>query len=482
MAWQLYYLDDFLFAGPPQSNACAEALRLALKTFQKLGVPVASHKTEGPTTRLTFLGIQLDIVEMSLSLASDKLTRLRALILSWRNRRAATKRELQSLVGHLSHAAFVVIPGCTFLRRMINLMSTAKLPHHHLRLNSEFRSDLLWWASFLPLWNGRSIVPPEEPAHTLTSDASGSWGCGAVTEASEFFQVKWPDSWAQVNIAVKEMVPVVIAVATWGCRWGPCTLLVRSDNMAVVCALSAGSARDPALMHQLRCLHFFTAQYQIPIKSRHLAGSCNLAADALSRNKQYKLIPCLHPTGSQGTDPNRSTVVGPAGAPTPRLDLGRLEDNVSYYPLAPSTLRSYSSDQRRYSQFCTHAAVPPWPLSERVLCLFAARLGTEGLTHQTIKCYLSAVRFLSDPFLPGKMPVLQYVLRGLKRSPRPPPFRTRLPVTPSILRALKSQWVAHAQEVDYIMLWAAVCVGFSSLSTPRFHGSSPQAPRATVCV
>lgn len=187
VAWQLHYLDDFLFAGPPRSNACAEALRLALETFQKLGVPIASHKTEGPTTRLTFLGIQLDTVEMSLSLASDKLARLRALILLWRNHQAATKRELQSLVGHLSRAVFVVIPGRTFLRRF---MSTAKLPHHHLCLNSEFRSDLLWWASFLLLWNGRSMLPPEEPAHTLTSDASGSWGCEAVTEAGEFFQVK----------------------------------------------------------------------------------------------------------------------------------------------------------------------------------------------------------------------------------------------------------------------------------------------------
>ena len=105
---------------------------------------------------------------------------------------------------------------------------------------------------------------------------------------------------------------MVIAVATWGCRWGPCMMLVRSDNMAVVCALSAGSARDPALMYQLRCLHFFTAQYQIAIKSRHLAGSRNLASDALSRNN----ISCLHPTGSQGADPNRSTIAGPAGAPT----------------------------------------------------------------------------------------------------------------------------------------------------------------------
>ena len=107
----------------------------------------------------------------------------------------------------------------------------------------------------------------------------------------------------------------------------------------------------------------------------------------------------------------------------------------------------------------------PWPLTEHLLCLFVAQLGKENLCHQSIKCYLSAVRFLSittgqgDPFGPGALPVLQYVLRGVKRVPRPP-ARTRLPVTPAILRALKAQWASHASETDYIMLWAACCVGF----------------------
>ena len=48
--WQLHYLDDFLFLGPPGSSACANALELALTTCRHLGVPVAMHKTEGPST------------------------------------------------------------------------------------------------------------------------------------------------------------------------------------------------------------------------------------------------------------------------------------------------------------------------------------------------------------------------------------------------------------------------------------------------
>ena len=256
----------------------------------------------------TFLGIQIDTVHMRLSLADDKLERVRALVLSWRGRHAATKRELQALIGHLSHAAFVVLPGRTFLRRMIDTMSLAKRPHHNVRLTTEFRSDLHWWASFLPLWNGRSILPASEPGHVLTTDASGRWGYGAVTEQGEYFQLKWPDSWAEVNIAVKELVPVVIAVAMWGQQWAERTVLVRCDNMAVVHALATGTARDCRLMHKLRCLHFFSAQHQIHIQAEHLAGSLNSAADALSRNNMSLFLHCT-PQAAKAPSPVPEQIV-----------------------------------------------------------------------------------------------------------------------------------------------------------------------------
>jgi hypothetical protein len=73
IAQQLHYLDDFLFLGPPKDAACAMALHQALHVCNQLGVPVATHKTEGPTTQLTFLGIQINTDTMTLSLAQDKL-------------------------------------------------------------------------------------------------------------------------------------------------------------------------------------------------------------------------------------------------------------------------------------------------------------------------------------------------------------------------------------------------------------------------
>ena len=47
----------------------------------------------------------------------------------------------------------------------------------------------------------------------------------------------------------------------------------------------------------------------------------------------------------------------------------------------------------------------------------------------------------------------------MRRLPRPP-TQLRLPFTPHILRHIKSQWAPRAGDPDYVMLWAACCVGF----------------------
>ena len=52
---------------------------------------------------------------------------------------------------------------------------------HPIRLNRAFRSDLMWWRTFVEDWNGILFLPPPThlPQLQMASDASGSWGCGA---------------------------------------------------------------------------------------------------------------------------------------------------------------------------------------------------------------------------------------------------------------------------------------------------------------
>lgn len=58
----LHILDDFLFLGKPDSSICKLALHQFMSMCDVLGVPIKGEKTEGPSTTLIFLGIELDTV------------------------------------------------------------------------------------------------------------------------------------------------------------------------------------------------------------------------------------------------------------------------------------------------------------------------------------------------------------------------------------------------------------------------------------
>ena len=146
-------------------------------------VTVSLRETGGSQATRDFLGIKMDSIAMELRLPQKKISELKGLIRDWLGRRSCRKRELQSLVGKLQHACKVVKPGRSFLRQMFELLAGVHKDYHHIRLNTSFRSDLVWWDTFLEAWNGKSILrrPFDDAVGdvTLFSDASGSFGCGA---------------------------------------------------------------------------------------------------------------------------------------------------------------------------------------------------------------------------------------------------------------------------------------------------------------
>ena len=200
-----------------------------------MGIPIATHKTEGPSTKLTFLGIQIDTVAAQLSLPTDKVLRLRVLLNTWGSKKSCTRKELESFLGHLSHAATVIRPGRVFLRHLFALLSTTSNPCHFIRLNTIARADIHWWQCLINHWNGCSFFPPPLPSAHVYSDASGSFGCGAFVQGTGYFLLQWPQSWAPVEITAKELVPLVVAAALWGQRWSGNHIRFHTDNEAVVC-------------------------------------------------------------------------------------------------------------------------------------------------------------------------------------------------------------------------------------------------------
>ena len=54
------------------------------------------------------------------------------------------------------------------------------------------------------------------PGVEIWSDASGSWGCGALW-GGRWFQLEWSQhqDLAEASIAVKELLPIVVVAAIW---------------------------------------------------------------------------------------------------------------------------------------------------------------------------------------------------------------------------------------------------------------------------
>ena len=281
----IHYLDDYLFFLPPGSPSTPMALPHITGVLDRLGVPVSTQKIEGPSPVVTFLGVIVDTNRYELRLPATKLDHIRRLVRSWLGRRSGKCSEFESLLGHLAHAATVIRQGRTFLRHLFTILSLTHSRRHYVHLDAVAKADLLWWDYFLQGWNGTMFFPqpPTPEAHVYT-DASGSFGCGGVVWPSQWFHLQWPASWAEVDIAVKELVPVVIASALWGRSWYRLHIRFHVDNMAVVAILKKQSARSPIAHHLLRCLYFYTAFFQFDYTAEHIPGVLNTAADALSRN------------------------------------------------------------------------------------------------------------------------------------------------------------------------------------------------------
>ena len=287
----IHYLDDFFFAASAESKLCSSYMDTILSCFQFLGVPVAEDKLVGPTTCITYLGIEIDSSQHCIRLPDDKLIELNALLLLWLNKKKTTKRELLSLIGKLSFAAKVVKPGRIFLRRLIDLSKSVSKLHHYIDINRDARLDISWWHQFLSDWNGISIIqdaPVSSDSILLFTDASGL-GFGAVF-GFHWFSLPWPNFMVHHHINFKELFAIIAAVHSWGNSWINMQIIFMTDNQPICDIWRRGSTPDSTLMCLVRHLFFRAAKHNINIVFKHIPGQFNDMADLLSRRQVHQFL------------------------------------------------------------------------------------------------------------------------------------------------------------------------------------------------
>ena len=300
----LFLLDDFLSIASPDSNG-QHNMTLLKQLFGTLNIPIHPDKTVGPTTKLTFLGIDLDSILMQASLPPEKVDRIRDIIEMFLNRKTVTKRELQSLLGHFNYASRVIVQGRSFVSYLLSLLSAAKEQHHHIALSSSCRRDLNMWVDFLKGWNHKSFFYDLNITTSadleLYTDASGSIGYGGFF-GGKWFATRWPETLKlgvdEVSIAFMELVPIVACAVLWGNSWSNKRILFHCDNISTVHIINKGRSSAQNIMRLMRKLTWCALNFNFTIHATHIIGKQNLIGDFLSRfqiEKFKKLVPYADP-------------------------------------------------------------------------------------------------------------------------------------------------------------------------------------------
>lgn len=306
------YLDDFLLVCPSAAVAHRQ-LAIALSTFAHYGLVVNPAKTEGPAQSITFLGVRIDSIAMTLSVTDERMKELHALISSFLTSTVrCSSIALLSLVGKLSFAA-TCLPGARpFMRRLLDSVN-----HNHMRalvrLTPSFYVDLRYWHARLSRWNHSCSWLPSTAPLVLVTDASTT-GFGFhirhappavaallpahMQPGSGFMGIWSPEHVARTsshrNIQWSEFFSALSAVLCYSPYAANHSILLLMDNSSDVNVINRQSSRNAHIAVLLRALYDLSFRYHFSVRAQHIAGESNVLADFLSRPALHRHAPMLH--------------------------------------------------------------------------------------------------------------------------------------------------------------------------------------------
>ena len=278
------YLDDFLIITESKEEG-TRGLTELLTLLRGLGFAIAWDKVVPPTRRLTFLGIDIDTVTMTLAIPQHKVDDLLQTISIFTKKRRASLRQLQQLAGRLAFCSRVVHGGRVYLQRVLDLMRPLQHPAHKARLSEGFHLDLQWWVTLLTQRNFKPMSRILQGIVRIQTDACSSGG-GALSSDGSWLYTDWHYDFPQLkhcHINIKEAFTAVLSVCQWAPRLRNSHVIIETDNIFTRAALNRGACRDPLLMACLREMWWLSTVYNFKVKSVHIAGALNILADSLSR-------------------------------------------------------------------------------------------------------------------------------------------------------------------------------------------------------
>ncbi len=257
--------------------------------FSDLGVPLSTKKTQGPSASLEFLGITLDSELFHALLPTDKINHICLLISNFLLAPTCSKRQLLSLLGHLNFALRIIPQGRAFISHLLSIASSVPSLLTSISLDTSSRAELRFWLYLLTNWNRISFFYEDELTHChdigLFTDAAPSVSFEGFYN-DRLFAGKWPPELARgcqvASSALFEIYPIIAAAILWGHKWCCKSILVYSDNLAVIDIVNKGCSNSSSIMPFMHWLTWHSLTHQYILHAAHGPGHFSEIADFLS--------------------------------------------------------------------------------------------------------------------------------------------------------------------------------------------------------
>lgn len=271
----VFVTDDSFYEGATEI-ICLANLTTATNIKADLGWILNHDKTEGPSQRLTFLGIEIDTINQTLAIPVERLRTIQARVDEFLRDTKLTVRDAQSLAGKLQWVATVFPHGRPYIAALYD-GTGGRANSQRYSITAQGRQDLYWWQSKLQslitaaeasegckAWTSFNFAPIPEPVHVY-SDASGDMNLGwSLIIGDTVYHGSWVKP-QHTTSTYLELIPLLHLLTTHGPKLQGSLLVCHTDNASNAIALNRGSTMADSARDLFRQIYSLACDYSITI-------------------------------------------------------------------------------------------------------------------------------------------------------------------------------------------------------------------------
>lgn len=295
----LALLDDFAFFATSKKMTHFAWVRFLHITGQ-MGIVVSPKpgKTDPPCTSMIYLGIEINLRNMTVKLHEERVVAMRERLTELHEQTEVSKKQLQSIIGVLVFATCVIRCGRAAYSHLLQLLRGAKRPSHSrrgkIKLDAAARGDIKMWLQLLTRVNSKSVISgvrmPLVKWQIYTDASYTGWAWTAGFGAMDYGV--WPESWAErmgqsrfacIWICELEILTVAFALRRVAPLAANAKITVHCDNMPVVMMLKKHSSASERCCAVVAEIEWALATYNVELNPVHCRTYDNVVADQASR-------------------------------------------------------------------------------------------------------------------------------------------------------------------------------------------------------